>query len=120
MEGKHELTATYVALLDQVPSPFIQVRALLSRDSLCNNTYLFKQMKHSLTIPLYIFAEERRIAAITSDDQQIAQVLSPPCRPFKSLDWLESPTIEKSLSSSTLLSRSPPKHQRFSTSWSGC
>jgi hypothetical protein len=38
-------------------------------------------MKHSLTVPLYIFAEERRVAAITGDEQQIAHVLTPPRRP---------------------------------------
>ncbi len=74
MEPKYELSSNYIALLDQVPLLPSQIRFLLSRENLCNNTYLFKQMKPTLTLPLYLIAEERKIAAITNNEQLIINV----------------------------------------------
>ena len=44
-----------------------QIRFLLNREHLCSNTYLFKYLKNNLVLPLYAFAEERKIANITNN-----------------------------------------------------
>jgi hypothetical protein len=50
------------------------VKELLKRENLCNNTYLFKKMNGSLSVPLYIIAEEKKISAITNDYEVIIDV----------------------------------------------
>jgi len=41
------------------------IDSLFARWNLRKNTYLFKHIKSNLEIPLFILAEERRIAQIT-------------------------------------------------------
>ena len=57
MEARRELTASYLALSEQVLLGTLQVRSILSRDSLATNTYLYKHITPHLTLPLYILAE---------------------------------------------------------------
>ena len=46
------------------------------------NTYLYKQMRHPLEVPLYIVAEERGVQAISRSYEDIIDVTSNPIRPL--------------------------------------
>lgn len=120
MEANYELSSNYIAVLDQVHSLRSQIRYLLSRENLCNNTYLFKQMKPNLTLPLFLIAEERKIAAITNNEQLIINVSYPPQRHSMSHDLLGSKTTEMSSSSSMQLSKSRRKNMTSSQKLKRC
>lgn len=47
----------YEELLDYVRFSLPQIRKLLKRENLCNNTYLYKKMNNNLILPLYIIAD---------------------------------------------------------------
>lgn len=113
MEAKYELSSNYIALLDQVQLLRSQIRYLLSRENLCNNTYLFKQMKPNLTLPLFLIAEERKIAAITNNEQLIINVSLISHRPSMSHDSPRSKITGMLSSSSIPLSKFPQKNTTF-------
>ena len=52
------------------------MKNLFKRAHLCNNTYLYKQMHGTLSVPLYIIAEERQVAAISRNYSEIVDVCS--------------------------------------------
>jgi hypothetical protein len=67
--------------------------SLFTRWALRGNRYLFKHMEPSLEIPLYIVAEERRVAQITHSQPILIQVPPLPRRPSK------CPTSQQSVKS---------------------
>lgn len=66
-----------------------QIRNLFNRDNLCNNLYLSKYLKNSLTLPLYVIAEERRIANLIKNENELSQVDSQLLRLSRNQEWRE-------------------------------
>lgn len=67
--------------------PATQMKHLFKRAHLCNNTYLYKQMHGALSVPLYIIAEERQVAAISRNYAEIIDVHSALCRRSRTAVW---------------------------------
>ncbi len=62
------------------------MKNLFKRANLTNNTYLYKKMYGTLTIPLYVIAEERQVAAITRNYTEIIDVRKRICRQSRTQD----------------------------------
>ena len=52
-----------------------KIKALLKRENLCHNTYIYKKMHRRLVIPLSLIVEESSIAKISNNKEEIIAAL---------------------------------------------